>query len=410
MDGDTVVVGAPRDDTAAGEDAGSAYVFVRSGPFWSQQAKLTASDGATKATFRSFGRCGRGHGGGRSAAGQYGRGEDAGSAYVFVRRGPTGWSQQAKLTSSEAAASDKFGFSVSVDGDTVVVGSREDNTRAGGHNAGSAYVFVRSGTSWSQQAKLTASDGADNDAFGYSVSVDGDTVAVGAVTGHSTASVNAGAAYVFVRSGRTSWTQQAKLDASDGADWDYFGCSVSVDGDTVVVGAPEDDTAAGINAGAAYVFVRSEPFGLPIWIQQAKLTASDGGRLGPFGESVSVDGHTIVVGAPRHEPTTGIGRQANRLPHREATLPSGLIRCPRMSLVLGSFPTSRAIFDHLAMLYRQDVLDAGRADALIANLETAVEALDKNDAAAAHDQFAPSSTRSMPTLTPESSPRRKDGR
>ena len=220
-----------------------------------------------------------------------------------------------------------------------MVGSREDDTRAGGHNAGSAYVFVRSGTTWSQQAKLTASDGADYDAFGFSVSVDGDTVAVGAVTGHSTASVNAGAAYVFVRSGRTSWTQQAKLDASDGADWDYFGWSVSVDGDTVVVGAPGDDSS-GRRCWLGIFVCAQRAVGLPVWIQQAKLTASDGADWDEFGDSVSVDGHTLVVGAPWDDTAAGKDQSGSRTslslgcfptsghlrPSREA-LPSGRPRC-----------------------------------------------------------------------------------
>src|SRR6266498_686609 len=170
-------------------------------------------------------------------------------------------SQEAKLTARDAASGDIFGFSVAVTGDTVVVGASGDNMLAG-----SAYVFVRSGTGWSQQAKLTASDAASGDRFGDAVGISGNTVVVGA----SDAASDAGSAYVFVRSG-TSWSQQAMLTASDAAVFDLFGRALAVSGDTAVVGAISDDTDAGPDAGSAYVFVRSGTG----WSQQAKLTASD---------------------------------------------------------------------------------------------------------------------------------------
>ena len=193
-------------------------------------------------------------------------GTSSGSAYVFIRSGTT-WTQQAKLTASDGAADDFFGFSVSVSGDTAVVGARFEDDK--GSNSGSAYVFVRSGTTWTQQAKLTASDGAADDNFGDSVSVSGDTVVVGA----SGDDGNKGSAYVFVRSG-TTWSQQAKLTASDGAVGDIFGISISVSGDTTVVGAAFDGDN-GDFSGSAYVFIRSGT----AWTQQAKLTASDGESL-----------------------------------------------------------------------------------------------------------------------------------
>lgn len=174
IDGETVGVGAPVDNTAAG----SAYVFVRSGTSWSQQAKLTASDAAA---VDNFGRNVVGISGDTLVVGapfdDTGAGTDAGSAYVFVRSG-TSWSQQAKLTASDAAAGDAFGISVSISGDTVVAGAFNDDD--GGTNSGSAYVFTRSGTSWSQQQKLTASDAAAGDQFGFSVSNSGNTVVAGA--------------------------------------------------------------------------------------------------------------------------------------------------------------------------------------------------------------------------------------
>src|SRR5439155_610697 len=148
----------------------------------------------------------------------------------------------------DGAGSAFFGYSVAVSGDTAVVGAYYDDTPAG-TDAGSASVFVRSGTTWTQQAHLTAADGAAYDDFGTSVAVSGDTAVVGAYLDDTPAGADAGSASVFVRSG-TTWTQQAHLTAADGAAYDYFGVSVAVSGNTAVVGAYYDDTPAGRNAGS----------------------------------------------------------------------------------------------------------------------------------------------------------------
>src|SRR6266540_5013339 len=154
---------------------------------------------------------------------------DAGARYP-ITIDPLVAGQEAKLTASDRAASDLFGFSVALDGGTAVVGAEADDT-PGGVDAGSAYVFVRSGTTWTQQQQLTASDGAPSDEFGVSVAVDGDTAVVGAYAHDTPGGTRAGSAYVFVRSG-TTWTQQQQLTASDGAPADRFGFSVAVDGDS----------------------------------------------------------------------------------------------------------------------------------------------------------------------------------
>src|SRR5262245_24024502 len=290
ISGETAVVGAPVDDTAAGPNAGSAYVFVRSGAGWSQQAKLTASDASAGALF-GFSVAVAGD---TVVVGASGDNMLAGSAYVFVRSG-TGWSQQAKLTASDAASGDRFGDAVGISGDTVVVGASDAAS-----DAGAAYVFVRSGTSWRQQAKLTASDAAAFDLFGRALAVTGDSAVIGVVSDATAAGTNAGSAYVFVRSG-TSWSQQAKLTASDAAAFDTFGLSVAVSGDTAVVGAISDDTDAGPDAGSAYVFARSGTS----WSQQAKLTASDAAASDQFGRAVAVSGDTAVVGAPFDDTIAG---------------------------------------------------------------------------------------------------------
>ena len=208
-----------------------------------------------------------------------------GSAYVFTRSG-TGWTEQAKLTASDGAAYDRFGYSVSVDGDTIVVGASGD-----GNDSGSAYVFTRSGTSWTEQAKLTASDPSPDHRFGESVSLFEDTLVVGATRHNIGSFYVTGAAYVFTRSG-TSWTEQAKLTASDPSPDDRFGESVSVDGDTIAVGASGDNFE-----GSTYVFTRSGTS----WTEQAKLTASDGVSGDEFGWSVSLFEDRLVVGAPLND-------------------------------------------------------------------------------------------------------------
>ncbi|HET7091046.1 MAG TPA: FG-GAP repeat protein [Anaerolineae bacterium] len=307
ISGDTVVVGAAVDDIDANADQGSAYVFVKPGGGWAdmtQTAKLTTSDGAELDWF------------GYSAAisgdtvvvgapgGPTGSPSTVpGSAYVFVKPGG-GWAdmtQTAKLTASDGMANDRFGISAAISGDTVVVGAVFDDIDAN-VNQGSAYVFVKPGEGWAdmtQIAKLTASDGAALDRFGISVAISGDTVAVGALLDDIDANADQGSAYVFVKPGGgwADMTQTAQLTASDGAADDWFGASVAISGDTLVVGAYGDDVDTNADQGSAYVFVR--PGGA--WAemtQTAKLTASGGAALDWFGWSVAINGDMVVVGAP----------------------------------------------------------------------------------------------------------------
>jgi hypothetical protein len=292
IDGDTAIVGAfLKLKEGGGNEAGAAYVFTRSGTTWTQQAKLLPDVLEDYDNFgSSVGISGDtvviGSRGDRSPAGL----PWSGSAYIFTRSGTT-WTQQARIQPSEVEQSDYFGYSVAIDGDTVVVGAQLEDTGADG--AGSAYIYTRSGTTWTQQAKIQASDKQASDEFGYSVAIDGNTVVVGAVY-EDTGGSDAGAAYVFTRSG-TTWTQQAKLLASDRQASDYFGWWVTVDGDTVVVGAPAEDTG-GDAAGAAYIFTRSGT----TWTQQAKIQ-SDAAADVWFGFSVSVEGDAMVVGAYRQD-------------------------------------------------------------------------------------------------------------
>ena len=209
-----------------------------------------------------------------------------GIGHVHVFAEPT----ETKLTASDGATLDEFGSSVSISGDTAIVGTWRDDDA--GSSSGSVYVFVRNGGVWTQQAKLTASDGAASDYFGVSVSSSGDTAIVGAYYDDHAGGTDAGSAYVFVRNGDT-WTEQAKLTASDGAAGDTFGNSVSISGETAIVGARLDGDA-GSSSGSVYVFVLNGD----TWTEQAKLTASDGVAGDLFGYSVSINGDIAIVGAP----------------------------------------------------------------------------------------------------------------
>ena len=300
MSGDAVIVGAPLADQGSGPDAGAAYVYVRSGAtgWWTEQAKLVASDGQPLDQFgKSVSICGD-----TAIVGawkDYGpSGWEEGSAYVFVRIGTT-WTEQARLVASDPRSWSDFGYSVAICGDTAIVGAMGQEPSSGsGLRTGAAYVFVRTGTQWTEQAKLIASDGDDSDRFGASVSISHDTAVVGAEVDDHGGAIDSGSAYVFVRSG-TTWAEQAKLAASDPQFGDWFGNSVAVSGDTAVVGAWYDDHAGGQDAGSAYVFVRSGTS----WTLQRHLMASDATAWDNFGSSVALSGGTTVVGA-RYDDTT----------------------------------------------------------------------------------------------------------
>jgi hypothetical protein len=286
ISGDTIVVGARHDDRGPTADVGAVYVFTRSGGVWSPPAELLASDSAEDDNFgQSVAISGDSIAVGAIGA-NAGAVLDAGAAYVFTRSGGA-WSQQTKLTASDGAANDYFGKALSLSGDTVVVGAYGDDLGAI-PEAGSAYVFTRSAGVWSPQTKLTASDGVAGAVFGYGVALSGDTVLLGAPGVAS----ERGAAYAFTRSGG-AWSQQVRLVAADGAADDVFGIAVAVLGDVAVVGAQGDDLATTTDAGSAYVFSRSSG----VWSLLSKTTASDGAAGDSFGQSVGLSADTVVAGA-----------------------------------------------------------------------------------------------------------------
>ena len=345
LSGDTLAVGADGESSNAtgvngsqsdnsASKGGAVYVFTRSGTTWSQQAYLKASNtGAYDQFGDSVSLSGDtlavgADGESSSATGVNGSQSDnsarnGGAVYVFTRSGTT-WSQQAYLKASNTGASDLFGDSVSLSGDTLAVGARFEDSSATGvnggqsdnsaRNGGAVYVFTRSGTTWSQQAYLKASNTDADDSFGRSVSLSGDTLAVGVYGEDSSATgvngsqsdnslSNSGAVYIFTRSGRT-WSRQAYLKASNTDAGDLFGYSVSLSGSRLAVGASyEDSSATGVNgsqsdnsaidSGAVYVFTRSGR----TWSQQAYLKASNTDASDEFGSSVSLSGDTLAVGA-----------------------------------------------------------------------------------------------------------------
>ena len=298
ISGDTVVVGTERINW------GAAYVFERNqggADSWGEVTKLTVSDAAYYGSF--------GHSVAISgdtvvvgAPDKDGPFSYRGAAYLFERNqgGADSWGQVEKLTASDAADDDHFGNSVAISGDTVVVGA--PGITVAGTGRGAAYVFERNqggADSWGQVKKLTASDAADDDLFGLSVAISGDTVVVAAWR-EDGAGTDRGAAYLFERNqgGADSWGEVTKLTASDAADDDWFG-TVSISGDTLVVGALYEDGGAGdplSNAGAAYVFERNQG-GADNWGEVTILRASDAQAVDFFGSSVSISGDTLVVGA-----------------------------------------------------------------------------------------------------------------
>lgn len=245
----------------------------------------------------------------------------SGAVYVFTRTGTT-WTQQAYLKASNTGVEDQFGLSVALNGDTLVVGAPFEDSGATGVNgdqtsssapdSGAVYVFTRTGTAWSQQAYIKASNTSADDQFGFSVALSNDTLAVGALVEDSSAD-NSGAVYVFTRTG-TSWTQQAYLKASNTGSDDWFGITVALDGDTLAVGAnKEDSNGTGVNSGteannsasdsgAVYVFTRTGTS----WTQQAYIKAFNTSVGDEFGRRVALSGDTLAVGAYR-EDSNGIG-------------------------------------------------------------------------------------------------------
>ncbi|MGB2751691.1 MAG: kelch repeat-containing protein [Pyrinomonadaceae bacterium] len=290
---DFALVGTPLDDVGANQNQGSVLYYTRTGSTWTFQQRITASDGTAGDSF-----------GQRMALSgdtlvvglpvdTVGANGSQGSVYVFTRSGNV-WTEQQKLTAADGASGDQLGGEVSIDGDTLIAGAQNNDATAGG-DQGAAYVFTRSGVTWTQQQKLTAADGFTLDHFGEHVGISGDTAVIGvpdADIGTLPTIVDQGSAYIFVRSGGV-WSQQQKIlgPASDTG----FAATVAIDGETVAL-ANTNYTDAGspdFSQGAVYVFTRTAA----VWSEQQRLTASDRYFNDRFGNSIDLSGDKIVVGA-----------------------------------------------------------------------------------------------------------------
>jgi hypothetical protein len=297
ISGDTIVVGAYNHDDFYYADCGAVYVFERNagGPDnWGQVAKLNASDAVA---YDNFGRAVAIDGDVIVAGAQNvdAVGPACGAAYVFEKPAG-GWGdmfETAKLTASDPAANDYFGAAVAISGDTIVIGMPNDDDA--GTECGSAYVFEKPAGDWvsaTETAKLTASDAAANDAFGVSVTIDGDVVVVGAPQNDGAAS-DAGAAYIFEEpvGGWVSMTETARLTAGGAVADENFGASVSIAGNTALI-ALRQHWSAGIGAGCVFVFNGSS------WVEEGRLLPSDGEPYDEYGYAVGINGDQAVIGTP----------------------------------------------------------------------------------------------------------------
>ncbi len=297
ISGETILIGAPYTSTAPRNLQGSAYVFLRSGVSWAQQGPLLEAN--DRADDDAFGIAVALENNTAVIGAQMGDGPttpQSGSAYVFVRSVTT-WSQQAELLGTGVESGDRFGLTVDISADSIVVGAPFDN---GGTlevplaAVGSAYTFLRTGVTWAQQAKLLPSiTQVAFDYFGFSVGISSDTVVVGAYLDDLVvANDTRGSAFVFLRSGVT-WAQQAQLNANDAADSDQFGFSLAIDGNNALIGIPNDDRGAISDAGSARSFDR---VGIA-WSESSTVGPGDSGAGDGLGVSVSMSGNSAAVGA-----------------------------------------------------------------------------------------------------------------
>jgi hypothetical protein len=288
MDGNLVAVGAGSANAGSVDNAGAVYLFKRRGLAYILEAKLIAPDATPGA---EFGRAVAIQGnrvivGARFA--QVGDLSNAGAAYVFQKTRES-WSLEAKITSPTPASEDNFGRALAIHGNLLVVTARKEATNA--PDVGAAYVFRHKGNSWIEEARLTASDPAPGAYFGQSVAVQGGVIAVGARNADPN---GAGAAYLFYRS-RNQWEEVAKLTPPDGTTDDQFGFAITIAGNLIAVGARRADLPGAKDAGAAYLFAMKRD-GIKLL---TKISASDARAGDQFGQSIAMTGDVIAVGANR---------------------------------------------------------------------------------------------------------------
>lgn len=277
MRGNLLVVGANQRHSTTG----AAYVYTRVNGVWTYSSILTANDGQPNDAFGSA--VTANDSANTIVVTAPGKNSGVGAAYVFTLVGSPGvWTQTAKLTANDGLPGDLFGYSLGLSGSTILIGAPHTNS-----NKGAGYVFNGSGSTWTQKAKLVANDAQQDSWVGFSAAIYGNTLVLGALEYH----IGPGSAYIFTRSSGT-WTQKAKLLASDGQNWDGFGNAVAINGNTIVVGAVNRNG----NTGAAYIY---SLLGVS-WVQQQILSPADGQPQSSFGYSVAASSHGryVAVGAP----------------------------------------------------------------------------------------------------------------
>ncbi|MDP6602075.1 MAG: hypothetical protein QGG74_03615 [Phycisphaerales bacterium] len=337
LHGDVMVVGARHHDAAGEVDSGGAYVFSPVGDgTWVETAKLTAPTPEMGATF-GWSVATDGDtivvGANKAAGG-------AGLAYVFERDG-SNWVFTAELAGSGVDVGDRFGRSVDVDGDTIVVGCPYFAAGCGGTDlCGSAFLFDRDGTGWTEVDRLTSTDQANEDYFGWDVSIDGDRLLTTSVFDDDMG-WQSGSGYLFERAGG-QWMQRFKFLASNGDAQDMMGQSCRLQGETVVLGGwyGNDDK------GAAWVWRQNGS----IWSEVAELRASDGGTTDIFGRAIGLSGETVLIGADWHE----VGGEADAgtvyvFDIAEQALPEGAC-CTNGTCAL----TTQGLCEHFAGVWQGD--------------------------------------------------------
>ncbi|MFN0123257.1 MAG: putative Ig domain-containing protein [Blastocatellia bacterium] len=287
IDGNTAVVGAPGDNNSRG----SLYVYEKSGGVWGQTQRLEAGDGLANDKFGvSVSLAGTTIAGGAYQH-DWAAGANQGAVYLFTRNGAT-WTQKQKLTAVDAAAGDEFGWRVSLNDAKAAIGAPGASGN-GAADAGAVYVFMRDGNLWKQEARLTANDTTVNDRLGSAVALSGQNLIAGAPGDDFPGKSDQGSAYAFRFNGST-WTQDGKMSWSNGEAVDLFGHAVAIDGDVAVIGAYFDDHGTSGDQGTAFVFRR---LANGSWSRIEEITAADGLSGDWLGAAVAIDGATIIAGA-----------------------------------------------------------------------------------------------------------------
>ncbi len=300
IQGGYAIVGAPNEDQPNGEQSGAAYVFRRDGATWRHEAKLVASDGDGADQFGTAVALTDGVAIVGAIADEDPHGDEGGSAYVFERADGS-WSEQAKLVSDDGRLLDSFGAAVTLsdDGTTAVVGApghRGNN----GNDAGAVYLFARTADGWTQETKLAPILLDRADFFGQTVAIDGDTLLVAAPGDEDPNGSKAGTVYPFRRTA-SGWDRGGRIAPDDETAKQRFGSSLAIADNRIAVGAP-GHSENGSHSGAAYVFERANS----TWTQRAKLLPDDGGESDRFGFAIGVQDEAVLVSAPRDDEPNGL--------------------------------------------------------------------------------------------------------